>query len=243
MTNVKNSVGLHSWKAEHVRLSLFSDGAWPGNAGEIFRNILNVEPESIVQKPAAGESIATGAEDTFAYEVRHAFNRVDVFLKAIPTDVPSFPLLEDIERSMRLLASRASVIFKDNVNIIRIAIGASGMLEALTPSDAYKQLSFFTSLRLNYDVHRDVNFQINIPTESSIVSGLTVNQLTVWNCPVVSLGTYPVATPSRSYFCGCLTDLNTDGGRITPLNASSLEKILDELISKAAEIYRTGLVV
>lgn len=246
MINVKNSVGLHSWKAEHVRLSLFSNGTWPGNAGEIFRNIFKIEPESIVQKPAAGESIATGAVDHFAYEVRHAFNRVDVFLKAISTDIPSFPLLEDIEGSMHLLASSASLIFKDNENIIRVAIGANGMLEVLTPSDAYKKLSFFTGLRLDYDIHRDVNFQINTPTKSSIDSELTINQMTVWNCPtfsVVSLNAPPVSFPSRSYFCGCLTDLNTDGDRRTTLNVNSLEKILDELIAKAADIYRTGLVV
>lgn len=238
-------VELSDWKAEHVRLSLFSADAWPGDAQTIFKNVVDAEPESIVHKPAAGESSATGVLDGVSLEVRHAFNRVDMFLKPVVPEVPQFPLLQNIDAHLRVLIERASIIFENNNNIIRVALGANALLEVSGPAEAYSRVSEFTDLRVKYETHRDLNFQVNTPQQSSVCQELDINRLTIWNCPTIGV-LIPDASgdlSSRAVFTGCLSDMNTDGRRKIPIASIHLKSLFNELLLQMASVYRNGIAV
>lgn len=237
-------LALSDWKADHVRISLFSNDVWPGSAEGIYKTVFSSAPESIIQKPNAGESIATGTSGSLGFEVRHAFNRVDLFFKAHALDAPVFLPIENIENQIQSIASKAQTLYKDNKSIIRIAVGATGLFEVNNGSEAYEKVSELTGLNLNFSKHRDLHFQINIPQDCKVYPELKINQMTVWNCPAIGQFSPDLSMSNasiRKFFCGCMTDINTDGDRKTPIPEQHLDSIFKELTAAALSIYQNGI--
>jgi hypothetical protein len=233
-----------TWKADHLRVSLFAEKIFQESVENFYRLITGADPAEITQKPATGESNATGGYEGLKLEVRRAFNRVDVILQPSMPSALGASLIEDVESSINFIKKLTLNCIIDRDDIIRIALGGNFLYEVGSPVLGYQKLAEMTHQKFDHEKHRDVIFQINFPASSSTLPGLSINRLTQWAVPFHKVSSLSDPSVSRTnYYCGCMTDFNTSADNKTAINEQAFRRLLDELSSEMIHFINAGVIL
>lgn len=235
-----------AWKADHLRVSLFSNLAWDTSLAKVFADVFGVDPESTSQKPSSGEATAAGNWSPGRVEIKQTINRIDCILQPLPPNSPEMPLLLDIGV---LLPQFSSLLGKwamgQQQEVVRIALGCGALLEAEDVRSSYLKLRELVRV-IDVDVERfrDMQFQVNLPIQSRVFPELILNRLTRWSAVKVQAGliTGGATQPFLArQFSVCAIDFSTDGDRTIPLPNMEIGPLLEELSVEAVEILDGGL--
>lgn len=231
-----------NWKADHLRVSIFSTRIIQESVESIYETVTGVLPADINQKPATGESIATGIFDELRFEVRRSFNRVDFIIQPIPLPTLQVSLIRDLESCIKKLKQTTYKYIGNKDDLIRIAFGGNHLYEVENPVEAYKKLSSLTGQNFIFGKHKDVIFQINIPSKSTAKPGLSINRLTHWVSPTITINQISESTASKThFFCGCVADFNTDAENKSTFEPKYLEPIIEELALEMLTFVQSGV--
>ncbi|CAM3497557.1 hypothetical protein [Paracidovorax anthurii] len=231
-----------NWKADHLRVSLFSAQVFQEPVEQIYANFFGAEAIEINQKPATGESIASGIYEELKTEVRRSFNRVDIILQPETLFSLEASLIDDIYSNIEALKKLTLNFIETREDLIRIAIGGNYLYEVASPTEGYKKLSEMTRQNFDYGKHKDVVFQINFPTPSKSIQGISINRLTHWACPFLTINHVSEAPESKTHFyCGCLADINTHSEDKAVINNQFFIPLLNELASEMLASIRNGV--
>lgn len=231
-----------NWKADHLRVSLFSAQVFEDPVEKIYTEVFGSGALEIKQKPASGESSAFGSYEELKTEVRRSFNRVDIVLQPKELFSLEASLIDDVYSSIEALKKASLRFMKAREDLIRIAVGGNYLHEVSGPAEGYKKLSEMTRQNFDYEKHRDVIFQINFPTPSNTVQNLTINRLTHWACPFLTINHVSDSLKSKThYFLGCLADINTHPDNKTAIENQFYAPLLDELAFKMIESMNEGI--
>lgn len=239
-----NARSLAEWKAEYFRVSLFTATAFNNPIKDVFSSVFGQEPETISEKLSAGETSAAGVFDDHRVEVKISFNRIDFYQHAANPTGPVIPLLENIDAGFFYFTEKVLRVAGSMHDVIRLAVGMNGLYPTENPSQAYEKIKQLTGFNVEFGRHSDVNFQINVPVASTILDGLKINRISIWNSPslgVAEVGSNGVDVVRKNNYCGCVSDVNTDGASRVIIESSKIKATLDELSAQLLSIYRDGL--
>lgn|GEM_PF-4274333 len=237
------------WKADHVRVTLFSRELWTVNQSSFLTGIVGVEVDSTSSRPAMAESSTGAVLDAFRrVEIKQQMNRLDFVvqprLDQIPEDGP--PLLQDAVSEMRTLVGWvAAWMGKQPPEVIRIAIGAGAVLNGLDRDWTYRKLgALLPMIQLDPVRHRDFQLRLNTPVLSHHVPSLEINALATWSAMFMQVGFFGVGGPaqlpglgmSQKHFVHCALDVNTDAVRTEPLPVEVLVPTLDEVLNVSCQL-------
>ena len=231
-----------TWKADHIRVSLFLGRVISEPIDQIYSAATGLQPTEINQKPTTGESIASGNYEDLRLDIRRAFNRLDIILQAPAPQSLQATVISQTANSIDSLKKIASKFVGDRSELIRVAMAGNFLFEVESPAQGYKKLSELTGNNFDYEKHKDVIFQINVPTLSKTAPGLLINRLTQWSVPTVSIHHIndPTAV-SKTFYCGCNADFNTDGENKDVLAAQTMSPLLDELADEMVNFISGGI--
>ena len=233
---------LHAWKADHLRFSLFSNDVIQEPVEAIYSRISGEQASEVSKKPASGENSAIGVHEDFKFELRCTFNRIDLILSPAYPSALEVSLITRIEDSVGKLRRLASQLTKGRSDLIRLAFGGHYLFEVENPIEGYKKLSEMTRQNFDFEKHRDVNFQINIPKKAKSDSTLFLNRLTRWACPSIEVHAISsMSSVRKSYFCGCLADFNTDGDRNIVFEEEVVNSLILELTDEMLNFVSQGI--
>lgn len=234
------------WKADHLRVSLFSNKPWDVAPEAIFAGVFANAPEATSQKLSAGEATASGNWSSGRVEIKRTINRIDCILQPpLPTQ-PELPLLSAIDA---LLPQFASVLAEWATNqsqdVVRIALGCNGLMSVTDVNEGYRKLHDMVRV-INVDAERfrDMQFQVNLPAQSKSDQELLLNRLTTWSAIQVQAGIFSpgaVQAVENRHYCVCSIDINTDGDRTTPLFKSGIGVLIAEMCQEAIVILDQGI--
>ena len=246
--SIKKALGMiSSWKADHLRLSLFSDKSWETAPEVIYLAIFGEQPESVGQKPMLGEATAEGIWKSKQVSVRKQINRLDIVMQPAVTATPEMPaLLSSIDTLLPTLATATAKWCSANEqDIFRIAVGCGGMLEVHDRNENYRTLyELVKAIKIDVDRFKDFNFQVNLPVTSLSVEGLTINRLSNWSALEMHTGIFGAGSTNiaaTSHFCRCISDVNTDGERTSSLPKDKIQTLIDEMSNLSIKILQEGI--
>lgn len=233
------------WKADHLRISLFSDKFWNVDPAIIFTEIFALVPETSSNTRATGEAVAVGVWSSNRVEVRRTINRIDCILLPTPTSQPELPLLSDVASLLPVFTSKLSDWAQNQTQeVVRIALGCGGILEVADITEGYKKLrDLVRVIKIDVDRFRDFSFQVNLSTQSKGQQELLLNRLTTWAVVQAQLGIIggPSTAVQNRSLCTCVIDINTDANRTIPLEKSGIKKLLDEICQEAIHLLDQGI--
>lgn len=224
----------NTWSADHLRVSLFSNVAWPTPVEDIFSNVFESTPETITNKPAANEVSAVGSWDGLKLEVKKAFNRIDFVIQAVPSETEPMPLIKDVQlvlpRFSSLIATWVSV---QPQGMVRLALGCNALLLSQNIEDSYIKLKDLIKV-IDVDVGRfkEFRFQVNLPKTSSVSPDITINRLSNWASIALRAALLGIDAPQffdEKNYVSCSLDVNTDGERTLPITGDLIEQLTEEL--------------
>lgn len=235
-----------TWKADHFRMSFFSDSSWAESPESIFNNVFQVAPDSLVSKVGSSETVASGPWGEYTIEIKRIFNRVDVILRALPFQGAPISFISNIPDSLPTFVS----FFKkwaanQDQTILRVALGCGAYFPVADVGSAYIMLKELIGvINVDVDRFREFQFQVNLPEASSVYHELLINRLTSWSSLVFRAGV--VGSEQSQYFeenfyCACGIDVNTDGNRSEPILTSKIENLLSEITEIALKILSIGI--
>lgn len=235
-----------SWKADHLRYSLFGERPWDVSPEKIFADVFSVAPDTTSQQLAAGKSMASGNWSAGRIEVHRTINRLDCFLR--PTPAPQFemPLLSSLGTLLpEFTALLANWTMQQSQEVVRIALGCGGLLAAESVEDSYRKLrEMIRVISVDAERFRDFQFQVNLRTKSKNDVDLLLNRITNWSAvqfQATLSGAGIPQTVQTMHFCACAIDVNTDGDRTTPLNKNTIRPVVEELCQEALGILDEGI--
>jgi hypothetical protein len=244
---VKNGL-ITFWRADHLRVSLFSGANWEFEPSAVFAGVFGIQPESTSQKAPLGESSAVGSWDSLRVEVKRTLNRVDFIVQPVP-DPQQVAQLTTLSNVGELFPKFTSIVGQwiaaQTQEITRLAIGCGALLPTDDVAQSYLKLKqLIRVVEIDAERFRDMQFQVNLPVKATTVPELLLNRISSW----ASIGVHvklmtPIAEhlAATSYFTTCSIDVNTDAAQTVALEASLLPLLLGELCQKAIEILENGI--
>lgn len=238
---------ISSWKANHFRVSFFSEKLWSVTPEFVFQKAFGTEPDTTSQRQSAGESIAAGIWNSNRIEIKKTFNRLDFFLAPNPTEESIFPLFEEIPKLLNELIEAIAIWANSQTDeILRIAIGAGALLPTETRLEGYQKLkNLVRFINIDENRFRDFQLQINLPKENSSTLHLSINRISQWSALVIKAGIMngPGASqPTEDrYYCSCIPDINTDSENKSPFSSDLLFPLMRELSAELIQILDKGI--
>lgn len=235
-----------SWKANHLRISLFSDKAWDAAVEKIYLDVFGIESEEASQKPAAGEATATGNWSSGRMLVKRIINRIDFVLQPVPGPDPELPLLSDIGSIFPQLSSLvAAWTLRQAQDVNRVAVGCGAFLPAGDTNESYRTLrDLIRVIKIDTERFHDFQFQVNLHLQSKIDPDLLLNRITNWTSlrmegSFINLG---VSQPIQSkYFSACTAEVNTNSARTTPIQKNIVPLLIDEACRETLGMLDRGI--
>lgn len=235
------------WAADHLRISLFcKQPVWEISIEDVFQAIFGAAPDETTKRSA--ELIASANLDTYRAELKRTFNRLDCVIQPLPSGVPEFQVLENIEH---LLNPFVDQVVKwagtQPEGVVRIAIGLGGLLRVDDVKSGYVKLKeLVRTVAVDVDRFRDFQFRVNLPQQSEFVERMMLNRLTTWS--VVQFHSLPFSptTPiplpaTNKFYCACAVDVNTDADNTELMTSSQLEKLFAEMKAEVVKLLTDGV--
>ncbi len=235
-----------SWKANHLRISLFSDIVWDVAAEKIYLDVFGLEPEETSQKPTSGEATAIGDWSSGRMVVKRTINRIDFVLQPIVGTAPEIPLLSDIGRTLTKLSSLvAKWTSQQAQDVVRIAVGCGAYLPVADTDESYRTLrDLIRVIKIDAERFRDLQFQVNLSIQSKTEPELRLNRITNWasvRMEASFLSPGALQPMQSQYFSTCTVEVNTDAPRTTPIEKNTVELLIDEACRETLEILDRGI--
>lgn len=238
---------ISEWKAEQIRIVLFSDSSWSTASDVIYQEIFGLDPLEITEKRATGESNASGSNEDGQVSIIRTINRLDVVLQAAPGDTVFPALISNIDvRLQRLLAAISSWVLTQNQSIVRVAVNGRMLLQTESVEESYSKLKeYIQVVQIDADRFRDFQFQVNLRKQSNSVAGLQINRLTSWASLVVGVGLMQPGLSMQQglerHYCNCSTDINSDREYTSPFSPSEVAALLREMCDETTAILVSGI--
>lgn len=237
---------IDSWKANHLRISLFSDKAWDDAVEKIYLDVFSIEPEEVSQKPAAGEATATGNWSSGRMLVKRILNRIDFVLQPVPGPDPELPLLSDIGSIFPQLSSLvASWALRQAQDVNRVAVGCGAFLPADDTNESYRTLrDLIRVIKIDPERFHDFQFQVNLHLQSKVDPDLQLNRITNWTsmkmeAAFINQGASQLI--QSKYFSVCTAEVNTDAARTSPIQKNIVPLLIDEACQETLGMLDRGI--
>lgn len=235
------------WAADHLRISLFcKQPVWDLQIEDVFQAIFSAAPDETIKRSA--ELIASANLDTYRAELKRTFNRLDCVIQPLPSGVPEFQALENIDNLLTPLVNQvAKWAGNQPEGVVRIAIGLGGLLPVADVKSGYVKLKgLVRTVAVDVERFRDFQFRVNLPQQSASVEGMTLNRLTTWSViqfhsmPFSPTASIPLPA-SNKFFCACAVDVNTDADNTEFMTSIQLEKLFAEMRGEVITLLTDGV--
>jgi len=233
------------WKAETLRVSLFSNAPTPVT-DEDWLSVTG-QTENYTRQAIGGGYIFSGQFDNSQLTFSGISNRVDIIQSPISAnplgpDV-TLPTIGPWDVAREKFVSFTSEWMKNRkLPIVRIAFGSVLLSPAASGRACHEALkALLSSVSVDPENMRELSFRINWPTNSKVIDRLLINRITNWSAlelfvATMLLGPAPSATTrSRAYAVRLEMDHNTDEARSEPFDHAQVLPIYKELVSAACE--------
>ena len=236
----------NQWKAEQLRLTLFlKDIVVPGSS--TFEEIFSTQVDYVVSNTKLGETSFLGVWKDYKVEFKQTINRIDIVVRPPEVESGGYPV-SFIENAMITLIEFLEVVghWADRIeNIYRIAVGLNGFLNVENTVEAYTELNNRIHLfEIDNPRMSDLVFQVNLPTESTVMPDLKINRLSSWAALVYRAQLSGTGTPDsptylQEHFAKCATDISTDGDSF--VNLVKISQLIAELGAITKTIFEKGI--
>lgn len=235
-----------SWKADHLRVSLFSKNNWTVDVSDLFRSVFKIDAEELVQRSGAAEVTASANLPHFRAEIKRVFNRIDCVIQPLIPTTPDFPLLDGIDKLMsEFVADFSSWASNQTEEILRIAVGGGGLLQVADVKSGYLKLKeLVRTVNVDVDRFRDFQFRVNIPKQAECINNFNINRLSTWSVIQIHAGiVMGVGNPiqENGCYCACIVDVNSDGDNKEALPREKITLLFEELRAEMFVLLSDGI--
>jgi hypothetical protein len=238
---------ISEWKADHIRLVLFSDSAWEAAAEGIFQEVFGDAPAESSLKRGIGESSATGTALGGRATIVRTINRLDFVLQGPLVEGEIMSLLDTVDLCLdRLLVAISGWAVTQLQPIVRVAVNGRMLLPTSSTAESYLRLSeLIQVIEVDAARFRDFQFQVNLPEQSSVVNGLAINHLTAWGSLVVGAELMQPGGAQQpalmQHFCSCITDINSDRENTKRMQPNEITAVLAECVEATKSVLLNGI--
>jgi hypothetical protein len=237
------------WQASTLQLALFTQRALPVNT-DVFTAFAGAAPDSEEDRPKEGLRRQIGKIDDSELYIQITPIRVDIVLRAPPTETPLGGVQVTIGELKAELAKLARMSLewlpKWDVPTTRLALIVRALARAESPIGAYEILARnLRSVQVRPAEMSDLIFRVNWKAKTSTIPEGYYNRLTTWSAvSILMTGTAGAAGPqvplSSNEFASVEMDLNTPAERTIQLPVEKLTTIYKDLHQLAVEIADAG---
>ncbi len=246
------------WQALRLRLTTFLRAEAEVDANSIWDTVIGGVPDEEQRRPREGLFQQVGRLADLTALMRVAHPRVDFFLQptiqnlGTPSTASDWQTLS-FQDALQTLSEMASRWFSNDLQVARIAFGATLVRPASDMQDAHKRLSeYLSNVTIDLEKSLDFFYQINRRRESTVVPQLGINRLSKWSVATQATGSFAVqsdqnaietvlSAPVTQAFAGSLElDINTVATTYLSLPQEQLSALFDELVTLGKEIAQKG---
>lgn len=230
------------WQTESLRFSFFKPITGDRRDLGIWRQMVGAEPEK--QTSLAGNSVIIEEGDWGAHRliVAALADRVDIHLQAKPLS-PGLPSCGSLDEVFAFVLPAVPTDLFSACH--RLAFG----LILNNPSNSLAQAYNVTASYLPHirflEGGQDFQYQINLPSESTVQPTIKLNRLSKWSSVVVKVlkldSTAGTTVPQEFFASRLELDINTHAENATPFQLDMARRLLDELIQEARRIFTEGV--
>lgn len=236
---------VNQWSGEQLRLSLFTLGARGERASVWWQSVTGIPPEQLNSLPRVGATTASGAVDIGTLLLNVAPDRVDWLLHPHPAsgaESPS-PTLGNLVVAVDLFMAIVSrwIAAGDLPQVVRLALGAVATHPVESPTEGYSHLTEYLPTVIPPG-SSDFLYQINRPTDSTVLQGIRINRLSKWS--VARWMFVPLISPAverEVYGLNVELDVNTVPRDGFSVPSDLLVSGSRELIANAFEVLAQGV--
>jgi len=239
---------IKEWHVETLRLTLFSTEAVNASGRGWWKSVVQVDPESILNRQSAGEYSESGEFLGGQFDMRVVFNRVDWILSYPFSDMPGAPAPGDfsvlVNKWLQLLKS-----WLDNVEfpVTRIAAGAVLLKKTESGSAGNALLGeYFQILNIgDPDAIADLLLQANSPVMFKSVDGLRHNRISkmaVLDRQMITIGPAGFPTTVVDTVLRNELDMSSAVDNFEHIPSESLHPLTVEMADAFMGILQYGLV-
>jgi hypothetical protein len=250
-----------AWQTESLRVTAFPI-AGATVVPNPWKEITGNDPAEIVKQPSPMQSFEAGPFSTGRLSVGYQPGRIELVL------MPLLPLAPDqINLSAEQLRQRhigdfdlamdnvlltARKMFRPDMVMQRLAVGAVLLDYVESPEDAYKVLrSILPIAREIPETARDFNCQLNVPIPLRVtgISDININRLLRWNAGRLQMlglvggsgiPTQIVGGGEEIYVVRVEMDINTPADLPVALSHQNIVEVMDLLAAQARAIAAKG---
>lgn len=252
LTSNSPTVG-DQWEVDHIRLSLFFQGAAVDEMAKVtWQSLVGEMPTDIQNRPREKMITEQGKWKDGLLIFTKQLDRADLVYTGVVEQLPTGQVKESLIGKLapaanEVLALAQNCVPKD-APVVRAAIGSSLRWSVNSTDEGYQLLNqLIPELELEAGKMRDVLYQINKPRTSSLNPSFEINRLTTWSVKVARQGLVQMTAglPPKSFtsptgtFAHLELDMNTVQEK-TQLPSSDLFEVLRELADLGIEISRSG---
>lgn len=239
---------LGAWQVEGLRLTAFRPpGATEPDPG-LWRDVIGSDPEFQSSKPKVGERVEAGPFGEGKLFLQVQPSRLDWVFVAEPDEKERDALLRSFPAMLEIFSAPMAEWLNRHPATNRLAFGASLRLPIANRDEGYAKISEFLPFSINPKTSTDFLYQINRPTESSIIEKLTINRLSKWSVGLLvrqMIQIDPEGQPTAHVLpgdehCRLELDINTSGNFQGYLPSDRLTSLFDELVEFGRAIVREG---
>jgi hypothetical protein len=198
------------WVVENLRFTAFPSVDSTFRSSDWWQDVTGVEPD---QMTTGAKKISHTVEGTFEGRklvMRSVLDRIDWFL--LPTDGMAeeaimnsdSPSVGSPNETFELFSKVVEKWFscEDLPMINRIAFGATLSRPIGDRRSAYIELRDYIPVDINPE-STDILYQINLPTQSATVAGLSLNRLSKWLVAQHTILTFPLGAGDLQFLRPC----------------------------------------
>jgi hypothetical protein len=248
-TKTSKKADVIAWQTESLRVSAFPiSGATvvPNSWKEITGN----DPDENVKQPPPMPSFDAGPFFAGRLSVGYQAGRIDLVLTPDQTNrsqSEGLRHLGDFDPAMDKVLPAARKMFRPEMVMQRLAIGAILLRPAKSSEDGYKILkSILPVAREIPEIASDFSFQLNVPVVLSVtgIPDIRINRLLKWNVArfqianIVGGSGVPtqIVGGTEIYVVRVEMDINTQGDLAVPLSYQNILDVIDRLAAQVRAI-------
>ncbi|WP_460156302.1 hypothetical protein [Pseudomonas sp. S2_H10] len=238
-----------AWRVESLRFSFFFAEQQDGRSKDWWKGFTGAEPEAAVNKPQMGEYTEAGVYNGGQLELKVAFNRIDWVWSFPFVGMPGLQMSQstpNIDEAIRIMIQQIEGwLVTAGANCLRIAFGATLLMPVESVREGNVNISaYLPFFNLNPESAADVFVQINVPSVTPLVNGLSVNNITKW---AVIGGQFMQMMPGgfpqivTNNLLRCEFDLSTAADRAEVLPQGKLHGLFMEMIDFSKLTLKAGV--
>lgn len=238
---------LSDWRVEALRVTFFYGEQQDAREKNWWQGVTGgLSPETTQNRPQLGEYLEIGNYLDGQFEMRVLFNRVDWVLSYPLSGLPDAPVSVEVEKTAKtLLAAIGTWLETSGTAPLRVAYGSILLFPIESQSEGNRLVSdFLPFFHIDVDSVEDVSLQLNFPRPSSVVDGLSINDLIklgVLTGQFMELSGGVMPKVVTKHMLRTEFDLSTASDRELSLDAGSIMPLLYDFLAVSLITLKEGV--